>query len=250
MIDLHCHLLPGVDDGPSTLQESIAMARVAYQDGIRTMVVTPHSYEWDRGHPGESAYESLDESARQLEEALHQAGVPLTLVAGLEIYLDGDVKSHLRDGRARPIAEGPYILIELPFFQRPLYLEQSISELQVQGWKPLLAHPERYTYIQQQPDLLTPLVQRGVLLQITAGSLLGAFRPAAERTARWFLRRGLAHCLASDGHRSRGPRAPLLSPGLEVAAQIVGEERARAMVTEVPRRILKGLGVGDWGLGN
>jgi len=240
MIDLHCHLLPAVDDGPQTLEESIAMARAAYQDGVRTIMVTPHALDWEQVHPGQDARESVAREVRALETALHQAGIPLTLVAGMEVHYDLDLETRLRSGRARPLGQGRYVLVELPFLQYSLHLEQVMFRLQLQGWKPLLSHPERYVYYQQSPDLLVPLVERGVLVQVTVDSLLGETGQPARETAQRLLRRGLVHCLASDGHTAGGPRAPLLSPGVRAAARVVGLRRAQAMVTEVPERILAG----------
>jgi len=240
MIDLHCHLLPEVDDGPRTLEESIAMARAAYQDGVRTVVVTPHALDWEQAHPGQDARQVLDEQVRSLEQALHQADIPLSLVAGMEVHFDLDLEARLKDGRARPLGQGPYVLVELPFLQYSLYLERVVFQLQLQGWKPVLAHAERYVYFQENPDLLAPLVERGVLVQVTVDCLLGETGPAARETAQRLLRRGLAHCLASDGHTAGGPRPPLLSTGVQAAARIIGLQRARAMVTDVPEHILAG----------
>jgi len=240
MIDLHCHLLPEVDDGPETLAESIAMARAAYEDGVRTIVVTPHEGPWLRRHsPG--ADSTLKEEVRHLEEQVQQAGIPLALYPGLEIELDLDVVARLRAGRAHPLGSGPYVLLELPPYQRVLYLEQVIFEAQLAGWWPVLAHAERYAFVQENPRVLAPLVQRGVLVQVTVRSLTGEVGRAARETALRLLRQGLAHVLATDGHSASGPRRPVLSPGVAVAACVVGPARAEDMVVKTPQRILLGL---------
>ncbi len=240
MIDLHCHLLPGVDDGPETLDESIAMARAAYDDGVRAVAVTPHAGPWGerygRDHPGES----MQTQVRDLQRALQGAGIALALYPGMELELGVDLPEQLLAGRALPLGAGRYFLLELPFYQYPLHLERTLFQTQLQGWKPVLAHGERYLYVQESPDMLAPLVERGVLVQVTAGSLLGAAGPPARETAQRLLRHGLAHVLASDGHAATGPRAPLLRAGVEAAAKLVGKSRAQAMVTEVPQRILEG----------
>ncbi len=240
MIDLHCHLLPGVDDGPPTLEESIVMARAAYQDGVRAIVATPHARDWGLAHPGEDACHGVAELVRDLEQVLHQVGIPLALYPGMEIHLDPDLPEWLRSGRVCPLGAGPYFLLELPFFQPSPYLEQVISDVQLQGWRPVLAHAERYTYVQEAPDLLAPLVERGVLVQVTANSLTGNAGPLAGETAVRLLRRGLVHCLASDGHTGHASRAPLLMAGVQAAARVVGSAQARALVTEMPQQILDG----------
>jgi protein-tyrosine phosphatase len=242
MIDLHCHLLPGVDDGPETLEESLAMAQAAYEDGIRTVVVTPHAYSsyWRDSRLGKSPAEELEEKTLWLEGVLAQAGFALRLYPGMEVDLDLNLVSRLGDGRVRPLHRGPYFLLELPFFQYPLYAPQVIFQTQLHGWKPILTHPERYAYVQENPGMITTLVQRGILVQVMSGSLTGDAGPNSQRTAEWLLRHNLAHVLASDGHRATGPRAPLLSRAVEIAAGIIGEERAHSMVTEVPQRILAG----------
>ncbi len=244
MIDLHCHLLPGADDGPATLADSIAMARAAYQDGVQAVIVTPHEGPWLEQHPGPDAGSVLRAQVGALEEEIRRAGLPLALYPGMEVVLDMDLPQRLQSGRAVPLAAGPYILVELPMLQRPLYMERVVFELQVQGWRPILAHAERYPYVQEAPELLVPLVERGLLIQITVRSLTGAVGRPAQQTARRLLRRDMVHCLASDGHAASGPRAPVLTPGLQVAARLVGPARSRALVTELAGRVLGHGGVG------
>jgi protein-tyrosine phosphatase len=216
------------------------MARVAYQDGVAAVVVTPHESAWLERHPGADAGAVLRAQVRALEEDVHGAGIPLVLHPGMEVELDLELPERLQAGRAIPLGGGPYILLELPAYQRTLYLDQVIFQLQLQGWRPILAHAERYRYIHEAPDMLVPLVQRGLLVQITARNLAGAAGRQVQSTAQRLLRRGLVHLLASDGHSAVGPRVPVLTPGVEAAARIVGPARARAMVTEVPERILDG----------
>lgn len=240
MIDLHCHILPNADDGAAALDDSLAMARAAYADGVRAVVATPHESSWQERHPGPGGVAALQEAVRRLEEATQRAGIPLAFYAGMEAEFDLDLPRRLAAGRVLPLGEGRCFLLELPFYQYSLHLERAIFEVQLQGWKPVLAHVERCLYVQEAPDILLPLVQRGVAVQVTAGSLCGAAGPRAKETAQRLLRRGLVHVLASDGHAAEGERCPLLTPGVEVAARIVGLARAQAMVTEVPQRILEG----------
>jgi len=245
LIDLHCHLLPAVDDGPTTLEESLAMARLAREDGIHTIVVTPHAREWEQRCPHPDLPTALDEAIHALQQRLRESGIDLELVPGMEVDLDEALSVRLQDGRARPLGCGPYVLIELPFLGYAHYIDQAIFQAQVAGWRPVLAHVERYVYFQKQPKLLEALVQRGVLAQISAPSLLGDLGAAARGTALRFLRRGLVHCLATDAHGSFGVRAPLLSSAVSLAAHFLGKERAEAMVKTVPERILAGKSVDE-----
>ncbi|MGC8873665.1 MAG: tyrosine-protein phosphatase [Chloroflexia bacterium] len=241
MIDLHCHLLPGVDDGPNSMEESLALARAAWAEGVRTIVVTPHARDWELHRRGQE----LEPAVERLQKGLREAGIDLTLVPGMEVDLDEALPSRLRDGRARPLGRGPYVLVELPFLAYAMYIDQVIFHTQLAGWRPILAHVERYVYFQERPELLAALLQRGVLAQVSAGSLLGELGPTVRNTVLLFLRRGLVHCLATDAHAASGSRAPCLSSALACAASYVGQERALAMVRTVPEYILAGRSVED-----
>lgn len=240
MIDLHCHLLPGVDDGPGCLEESLAMARAAYADGIRTVVVTPHAQEWEQRRRAEATGYRVEGAVQQLQQKLHEAGIELTLVPGMEVDVDEALPARLLDGRVSPLGGGPYVLLELPFLAYALYIDQVIFRIQVAGWRPILAHVERYVYFQERPELLQELVRRGVLTQVSAGSLTGDLGAVVRSAALRLLRRGLVHCLATDAHAASGARAPRLSPAVARAAECVGRARAEAMVEAVPGCILAG----------
>lgn len=240
MIDLHCHLLPDVDDGPDSLEESLAMARMARADGIRTVVVTPHARHWEQRHRAEDSGGGLEAAVQQLQEQLREAGIDLALVPGMEVDLDETLPLRLLEGRASPLGRGPYVLLELPFLAFARYIDRAIFHAQVAGWQPILAHVERYVYFQERPELLEPLVRRGVLTQVNAGSLTGELGEVVRGTAMRLLRRGLVHCLATDAHGASGARVPLLSPAVAIAARCVGQARAQAMVEAVPDCILTG----------
>lgn len=216
------------------------MARAACDDGVRVLVVTPHEREWGKQRPQPDAGPTLEEEVARLQDQVWQAGLALTLHAGMEVELDLDLVQRLQSGQAHPLGKGPYFLLELPFLQRAIYLEETVFQAQLAGWRPLLAHAERYPFIQENPQALVPLVQRGVLVQVTVRSLTGEVGRAARETALRLLRQGLAHVLASDGHAASGPRRPVLTPGVQAAARVLGAARAQEMVTTVPQRILDG----------
>lgn len=235
MYDLHSHILPGVDDGAKTADESVEMARVAAESGTSFILATPHRKDvteaWSVAH--------VRELAARLNARLRDLGVGLTILVGMENHLDVDLPAEASAGTALPMNGSRYILVEMPFFGRPNYVEDTLFQLQLQGLTPVLAHPERIQAFQEDPGFLARLVERGMLSQVTAGSLLGHFGGRARRFTGLLLRRGLVHVIASDAHSPSGPRSPRLPPGLKAAAAVVGMERARSMVLETPRAIVE-----------
>ena len=133
-----------------------------------------------------------------------------------------------------------HALVELPFFGHPDYVEPVLYDIQEGGITPVLAHPERIELVQRDPELLHAFVERGMLTQVTAGSVTGLFGDEVKRLTHSLLRRGLVHILASDTHAASGPRSPALLPGMEAAAEIVGADKARAMVLDTPRAVIEG----------
>lgn len=194
MIDLHCHILPGLDDGAADPATSLAMAELAAADGIRTMVATPHvnfAYEYP--------LEAIGRGVCQLNELLSGAAVPVRVVAGAE--LDVARLIELSDGelQALSLGDGPSLLLESPFGHAGL-LEDVVFDLQLRGYTTVLAHPERCPTFQRDVELLGRLVERGALCSITAGSLAGMFGSAVRRFALHLLREELVHDISSDAH--------------------------------------------------
>lgn len=231
LVDLHTHIAPGVDDGPQTLDESLTMARMAVADGVRAVVATPHI---------PFARTTREEFGRRLDDlrrflAGQQANLEVHL--GAEISLEPDILRWLAEGLAWPIGATRYVLVELPFFAFPPYTEDVIFRLQVAGYKPILAHPERNAILAARPDRLGPLVERGVLTQITATSVLGGFGAQAKAAAVAFLERGWVHVLASDAH-SANHRPPILTEAARAAERIVGPDAWR-LVSANPQAILR-----------
>lgn len=233
--DLHAHILPGVDDGARTPEDTLEMARVAAQNGTSTILATPHRKDVNENWSVGYVRDLVAEMGRQVRGQ----GVELDLLLGMENHLDLELPDAVIQGKALPMNGTRYILVELPFFGNPNYVEDVLFKLQLQGLVPVLAHPERIELVQKDPERLAEFVRRGMLSQITAGSILGHFGGRVQQFTHMLLRRGLAHIIASDTHFPDGPRSPRLPPGVEAAASIVGEERARAMVVDIPRAILK-----------
>ena len=178
MIDLHTHILPGLDDGAPDLETSVLMAAVAAESGVTHLVATPHSNQ--RG-----AFENYASPALQVRfdclcAAVREAGIPLELSLGMEIFGTGDVPKLLREGRLLTINGGRYLLIEFGFHEDPLRIERLLDELLAAGYWPVVAHPERYYGLQRMPNYLYDWVNRGVVLQVNKGSLFGRFGRGAQ----------------------------------------------------------------------
>lgn len=237
MIDLHTHILPGLDDGPKDLPTALKMARAAVADGIQTMVATPHC--------GDGVYDTTPDTVRRAVEVLTQAlqahGIHLTVLPGAEVRLGGaDPVGLLKAGRLMTLNDtGRYLLVELPPLDWHPQIVDQLYRLRLAGATPVLAHAERIMPFQEHPERIAGLVRSGAAVQITAASLLGAFGPAAKKLAIRLLKHGQVHAMASDAHSVRR-RPPHLSPGVQAAAQIVGPTRAMALVDELPAVIVDG----------
>jgi protein-tyrosine phosphatase len=234
VIDLHTHLLPGVDDGAKTVDEAVAMVRVARENGIAAMVATPHRNAW-------SYWADRSDGERRLADvvdACARAGLTVRLALGSEAYMAPDLVEQVRRGQVWTINGGRYLLVEWPYEQYPPYSEQVLFDLQIKGLCPIVAHPERYRVVRRDVAVLAPLVERGMVVQVTASGLLGKDGPEVQRIAETLLVRNLAHLLASDAH---GPtrRPPLLRAARERASELVGEARAQAMVQDGPEQVLE-----------
>ncbi|MBM3934076.1 MAG: tyrosine protein phosphatase [SAR202 cluster bacterium] len=235
MYDLHAHILPGVDDGAKTVEDTIAMARVAAENGTLEMLCTPHRKDITENFSVAYVQELVEKMNRELQAQ----NIGLKFLVGMENHLDIDLPAEFTAGRALRINGSRYALVELPFFGKANFIEDTLFKIQLQGITPVLAHPERLECFQQEPDLLAKFVESGMLSQVTAGSVVGHFGEKVKKITNNMLRCGLVHILSSDTHFPHGPRSPKLPPGRDAAALIVGEERARAMVVDTPRAVLR-----------
>lgn len=233
MIDIHTHILPGIDDGARDMAESVAMARMASADGVRTMVATPHHYPLGTESP-------LARGRRLRDAVVAQSGVDLDILVGQEMAAEPTLPELVGDGLFLPIEGTRYVLVEPPFEGWPAWVDDVLDRLQAGGFRPILAHPERNSTVQREPDVLMRLVRRGVLCQVNTGSVLGDYGKGAQASGIVLLKRQFVHILASDAHSADGARQPNLSAGLTAVGEVVGAARARAMVTTVPQAIIEG----------
>jgi protein-tyrosine phosphatase len=229
VIDLHSHILPGVDDGPRTIEGSLEIAKAAVADGIELMAATPHVRD---DYPTSVA--TMELLVDQLRTALHLEGVPLELRTGGEIALEQFDLLSPAELRSFGLAGNPkFLLVEFPYYGWPLELADRILQLRRFGITAVIAHPERNADVQADPDRLRPLVEAGALVQITAGSVEGRLGRSSQDAAARLVELELAHLLASDAH------APSVrSVGMSAAAQALGDDDlATWLATEVPAAI-------------
>lgn len=234
MIDLHTHILPGLDHGAGDWGEALEMCRIAVADGITTIAATPHVSEV---FPNSS--QRIEAATAELRRRLGDAGIPLTVVVGGDYH----VRPDLSPANVLTLGgNGRHFLLEFPYQVLPLRADAFVKTLLDRGLSPVVTHPERTTSLQRNWRQLEPLVKAGALVQITAGSLLGEFGPAASAAANRFLKKGWVHLLASDAHWAH-ERAPRLAAGRDAAARVVGASAAQALVDQNPRTILEGRNV-------
>jgi protein-tyrosine phosphatase len=235
MLDLHAHVLPGIDDGPRTMEEAVALAAASELDGVTTLCATPHARP---DHPGVRLSE-LAERTADLQAATRRAGLAIEIVAGAEVDLfwaqraaDEELDLASYDQR------GSDLLIETPYGELPPIFEDLLFRLTLRGYRLLLAHPERSPTLRRNPARLKALVERGVLVQVTAGALASPRRSRSRRFALTLVRSQLAHVIASDVHRPASGRA-MLSEGVHAASRRT-PERARWMVTGAAAAVIAG----------
>lgn len=239
MIDLHAHVLPAMDDGPSGVEQALSMARVARADGIVSLVATPHVIKGTYDNDRETILRAVDD----LNGELHRQGIELKVHPGAEYMLNPDLPQWLSEGRALTINDGgKYLLVEFPPSGIPPYSQRTLYEIALQGVIPVIAHPERNADFVSRPDLLAPFLERGAICQVTAGSLTGFFGRQSRRVGWYFLKRGMCHLIGSDAH-SEAHRAPLLSGAARAAAKALGSHFSELQTCGNPGRILKGMPV-------
>ena len=235
MIDLHCHMLPGIDDGAPDLATALEMARIAKADGITTTACTPHIY------PGlyENEASGIARAVSRLRREVSDAGIELDLTYGADIQLVPELLDGLRRGTHPTLHQSRYFLFEPPHHTVPARFEESIFDTLAAGYVPVITHPERLTWLDDEHyDWFVQAAKDGAWIQVTAGALTGRFGRQARYWGERMLDDGVVHILATDSHDPRH-RPPVLSEGLTAASKFVGEAEANRLVTERPRAILE-----------
>jgi protein-tyrosine phosphatase len=243
LIDLHCHILPGIDDGPADIAECLNMARHAVSDGIHTIVATPHN----QNGMYVNSRDDICRQVRQINRVLKDLAIPLTIISGAEEHIRPDMGSGGMPCQISTINDsGRYVLVEFPFMTVPHGAGDVLVRMKQGGLTPVLAHPERNAAIQKDIEILYQFVEAGCLAQVTAMSLTGDLGGPARECACRMVGLRLAHVIASDAH-SAVNRRPELSSAVEVAADLLGSrQEAETMVIQTPLAIISGQGVQPW----
>ena len=237
MIDLHNHLLPGIDDGAKKVEETLEFLRIARRDGVRTVTATPHMKP---GVYDNSRQAILDRVAMVREAQRGDESEGVELLPGAEVYFTADVVERARRGELMTVGDGgKYMLLELPYQQIPMRVDDTIFQLRLLGITPIMAHPERVAYYLEDIERVAASVRLGALTQVTGASITGLFGAKARDFALQMLERNLIHILSTDSHDVRY-RPPILSAARNTVARRQGEAAARAMVEETPLAILEG----------
>jgi protein-tyrosine phosphatase len=231
-VDIHCHILPNVDDGATTWEISVEMCRMAQADGIKHIVATPHAngkYVYDR-----------DSLSQMLEELSRRVGPELGFSLGCDFHFTNE---NLRDVLLHParytISGTNYLLVELSNLAVSTSISQSLQQLLDVGISPIITHPERSPILQRNPKIVINWVRNGCFVQVTANSLTGRWGAEAQAFSEWLIKRGAVHVLASDAH-GVGSRPPILSKARSAAEKIVGQAAAEAMVKDNPQAVIAG----------
>lgn len=236
MIDLHTHILPGLDDGASDMNEAVEMCRMAESDGITTMVATPHT--------GNGVYvnrrDRILAAVAELNSRLSKEGINVRILPGADVHINQDMTGMIEAGRALTLNDaGRYLLVELPHQTVPPNLGDWIFTLKLNGITPIITHPERNFVIRKNMEELRKWVDLGALVQITAMSVTGQFGTLAQHSAHEMLKGNLVHAIASDAHSISG-RPPILSRARDAVARLTNESHAHDLVHTYPGMILDG----------
>lgn len=198
MIDIHCHILPGVDDGAQTEEDSIIMAKDAVAQGIDTIITTPHH----RNGTYDNERDSIIRNVAILNELFENEAIPLTILAGQETRIHGEMIEEINNGIIQPLHDTKYLFVEFPSDSVPRYAQQMLFDIQVAGYKPIIVHPERNRELIQNPAKMYEFVRKGALTQITAASLIGKFGKNIQRFSNQLIAANLTHFIASDAHNT------------------------------------------------
>lgn len=243
MTDLHCHILPGLDDGAQTLQDALDMARLAAVSGVNAIVATPHC-NLPHGECQNFLSDDLLQAIAAFRQALKDSDIPLRLYGGAEVFCTPETPGLLKEQKLLPLAGSRYLLTEFYFDEAPEFMEACFTAICEQGFIPVIAHPERYEAIQRAPEIIMRWFHKGQIIQLNKGSILGRLGPHAQQTARWILERGLAHVVASDAH-SANVRTPHMAHLRRHLEEVYDPQYAKILLSINPGRIVRDQNVLD-----
>lgn len=233
MIDMHSHIIPAIDDGSRNVQETFNMIKEAKEAGFTDIVMTPHfllnSYEPEK--------EEINLLKNKFQEILKNENIDIRLHSGMEIYISDKLEELLNNNRVLTLNDSRYILIELPLTTKVNYLDYILNLLRSFSIKPIIAHPERYTCVQQNPELVQQFIDNGALIQCNYGSILEFYGKKAKQTFKILLKNDQVDFLGSDSHREN-TIYPLIPKAMKKIKKIIGDKVFYKISTENPKKVL------------
>ncbi|MBQ4569463.1 MAG: hypothetical protein IJA62_05365 [Ruminococcus sp.] len=232
MIDIHCHILPGMDDGARDVYDTMEMALIAANSGVKAIVATPHcNIPWDKSNYYNSFYR---ESLQKARDAIAQERIPIKILTGMEVFVTFDLPELIKEGKILTINHSDYLLIEFDFGEDPEFVDIMADRLMEIGIKPIIAHPERYDFVKEDINFAKRLVKKGCILQANKGSFLQKYGERSEKIATELAKENLLGVVASDAH-SPYRRTPYLLEARRTIKDICNTE---ALFEINPQRIV------------
>lgn len=233
MIDMHSHILPEIDDGAKSIEESIEMIKEAYKAGFTAIVSTSHYIEDSYDVSKQKRYELI----KIIEKRLENENIDITIYNGAEAYVNTNLNDLIKKEELVTINETKYLLIELPMNNKIIYLNEIISELKDNGIIPIIAHPERYSYVQKDPKILNDLIDQGVLFQSNYGSLIGKYGKDAQKAVKKLLKNNMIQLLGTDTHRSNSTYTQM-DEIIKKFTKLLGKEKFEILSTVNPLKVI------------
>ncbi len=233
MIDFHTHIIPAIDDGVKTIDDTIEVIKEAKKAGFTAIISTSHYLEGNY----EAREEQRKEYIKQIKSKLYEKNSEIEIYLGSEIYISYNMLQLIKEKKASTINNSRYVLFELPRNDNVIYLKQIVNQLLEEQYIPIIAHPERYSYVQKNPNMLLELIEKGVLIQSNYGSFIGKYGKHAKKTVKILLKHNMIHFLGSDVHR---PKAIYIniSKAIEEIKKIIGSEKFKQITEENPKLVL------------
>lgn len=237
MIDIHTHILPGIDDGAKDMETAIKMLKMAERDGTTHIIVTPHYIHEVQGIFGNDS-KAVKKSYEELMAVVKEKNINVKIYPGTEAFICPELPQLITSGGIYTLNNSAYVLVELPMMNMPIYTDDVLFNIKISGYTPIIAHPERYREIADNPNTLYDYINRGALVQVNASSIKGIYGKKIKDTALTLIRHNMVHFVASDAHTCRG-RSPKMSRAYEIVRNEVGDAFAKRLFRTNAMKILK-----------
>ncbi|WP_350345073.1 CpsB/CapC family capsule biosynthesis tyrosine phosphatase [Proteinivorax tanatarense] len=225
MIDVHSHILPGIDDGASCIEQAIEMAKIAQQENITKIISTPHYL----GEGQDASKESILKAAKLLNQSCVDNGIDIDILVGQELYANINLLEDIKNNNVLPLANTDFLLIEFPMMSLPSWADDILHGIMVLGYKPVIAHPERYGYVINNPDIVKEWINMGCFTQINSMSITGRFGSKVQKVVKELATRDMIHLLGTDSHSHRG-RSPKVQDSISLLKNWIGTKDAKMVV--------------------